>query len=243
MVINFNDSESDFYQFMISKGHKNTRTKTNYLSWLRFLSNNYSIDNNLTNQKIDEIIEEEKVKRKLREKYTREKDVSDFRSALRKYLSFIETDFEQENINLIEEKIAIVKKDTSLTITEKNIIILSRVGQGKYRKELINYWQSSSINKYTRFDLLIASHIKPWKNCINSERTDLYNGLLLPPNYDKLFDRGYISFDKKGKIEFSKFLNEDDKIFFGLKKGICLLKIEEKHKTYLEYHKDVVLIK
>ena len=44
-------------------------------------------------------------------------------------------------------------------------------------------------------------------------------------NYDKLFDRGYISFDKKGKIEFSKFLNEDDKIFFGLKKGIMSLSV------------------
>ena len=243
MVITFNESESDFYQFMISTGHKKTRTKTNYLSWLRFLSNNYSIDNTLTNEKIDEIIDEEKIKRRYREKYTREKDVSDFRSALRKYLVFIETDFEKENNDFIEKNIELIKKDSNLSKTEKSTIILSRIGQGRYRKDLINYWKSSSINEYSRFDLLIASHIKPWKYCENYERMDFYNGLLLPPNYDKLFDRGYISFTKKGKIEFSKFLNEDDKIFFGITNRINLLKIEDQHKLYLEYHKDVVLIK
>lgn len=243
MTLNFKESESDFYQFMISQGHQNTRTKTNYLSWLRFLSDNYSIDNYLTNEKIDFIIEEEKVKRTTRSKYTREKDVSDFRSALRKYLLFINTDFEKENNDIIETNIENVKNDKYLTSTEKNIIILSRIGQGLYRKNLINYWNSCSTYSYKKYDLLIASHIKPWKNSNNFERIDHFNGLLLPPNYDKLFDRGYISFDKKGKIKFSKFINDNDKSFFGLNNEVQLQKIDQNHLKYLEYHNDVILIK
>ena len=40
--------------------------------------------------------------------------------------------------------------------------------------------------------ILIASHIKPWRVSNNNERLDVYNGLLLLPNLDKLFDKGYI---------------------------------------------------
>ncbi|MBP6430254.1 MAG: HNH endonuclease [Ferruginibacter sp.] len=239
----FNDSASEFYQFMTSRGYKNTRTKSNYLSWLKFLSQSYVIDNTLNALKIDNIVESEKIKRKSREKYTREKDISDFKSALKKYLEFIESDFEVENNKLINKNIEDVETDKSLSVTEKNAIILSRVGQGNYRKSLINYWESSSINKYNRFDLLIASHIKPWKDSSNIERIDLYNGLLLPPNYDKLFDKGYISFNKKGNIEFSKFLNADDKFFLGINTDVKLIKTDKNHIKYLEYHIDSIFLR
>ena len=243
MAVNFRDEESSFYQFMISNGYQNTRTKTNYLSWLRFLSDNYSIDDSITNEKIEIIIEKEKIMRNFRDKYKREKDISDFRSALRKYLLFINSDFEKTNIELIEKKIETIKTDKKLTITEKKTIILSRIGQGLYRKNLINYWNSCSTEHYTKYNLLIASHIKPWKNSNNNERIDHFNGLLLPPNYDKLFDNGYITFDIKGRIKFSKFITDEDKSFFGLKNDIQLKKIDFNHLIYLEYHNDNILIK
>lgn len=243
MEINFKETESDFYQFIISQGSKNTRTKTNYLSWLRFLSDFYVIDSSLTVEKIDIIIEQEKIRRNTRQKYIREKDISDFRSALRKYLLFIKFDFETIKSDFIEANIIKIEKDTNLTETDKKSIILARIGQGVYRKKIIQYWNSCSIENYKKFDLLIASHIKPWKDSTNAERIDFYNGLLLPPNCDKLFDKGYISFDKNGKIRFSKFINEEDKMFFGLKSEIKLLKIENKHNEYLDYHRDIIFMK
>jgi len=42
--------------------------------------------------------------------------------------------------------------------------------------------------------LLIASHIKPWAFSDNKERLDLKNVFVLSPLFDKLFDRGLISF-------------------------------------------------
>jgi len=42
--------------------------------------------------------------------------------------------------------------------------------------------------------LLRASHIKPWAACAaDAERLDVYNGLLLAPHLDALFDAGLIS--------------------------------------------------
>ena len=116
--------------------------------------------------------------------------------------------------------------------------MLARVGQGKFRKELIEYWNGCSITTFKRFDILVASHIKPWKDSNNFERIDVYNGLLLLPNYDKLFDRGYINFDKKGKILFSKLISDNDKQLLGLKNNIKLINVDDKHLKYLDYHRE-----
>src|SRR5256885_16576834 len=48
--------------------------------------------------------------------------------------------------------------------------------------------------------LLVASHIKPWKDSTNQERLDGHNGLLLSPHVDRLFDRHLISFTDDGQI-------------------------------------------
>jgi 5-methylcytosine-specific restriction protein A len=56
--------------------------------------------------------------------------------------------------------------------------------------------------------LLKASHIKPWRDSDNAERLDIYNGLLLIPNLDSAFDKGYISFDDGGKIIISDMIKD-----------------------------------
>ena len=53
-------------------------------------------------------------------------------------------------------------------------------------------------------ELLVASHIKPWSISDANEKLDIHNGLLMCPNHDKLFDRGYISFDDTGRILISE---------------------------------------
>ena len=52
--------------------------------------------------------------------------------------------------------------------------------------------------------LLVASHIKPWRDADNIERLDQYNGFLLLPNLDKVFDLGFITFRATGEIIVSK---------------------------------------
>ena len=56
------------------------------------------------------------------------------------------------------------------------------------------------------------------------------------PNLDSLFDCGLISFDEKGKILISKFLNIKYWQMMGIFDTMNLRKIEKEHKIFLQYH-------
>jgi hypothetical protein len=119
--------------------------------------------------------------------------------------------------------------------TEKENLIKCRIGQGKFRDQLIEYWNGCSVTGFKNIDLLVASHIKPWRNSSNKERLDVYNGLLLTPNLDKLFDKGYISFSDNGGILISDELSEYN--LFGISTNIRIA-IDEKHQNYLLFHRE-----
>jgi predicted restriction endonuclease len=89
--------------------------------------------------------------------------------------------------------------------------------------------------------VLIASHIKPWNECDEFEKYDLYNGLLLSPNYDKLFDEYLISFDFEGKIMISNKLSDFDLKALGISKDDRILseKLTLNHLSYLIEHNSI----
>jgi predicted restriction endonuclease len=153
------------------------------------------------------------------------------------YLEFLKDNYESENIS---DDIISIYNRKGITETEKQNYVLSRIGQGLYRKQLIQFWKSCSVTGIKEIPLLIASHIKPWKKSNDYEKLDVYNGLLLTPNLDKVFDLGLISFDNNGKILISDFL--DDYESFGVYENMKI-EISEKHKVYLEYHKENVFKK
>lgn len=88
----------------------------------------------------------------------------------------------------------------------------------------------------TTLELLRASHIKPWSKSDNRERLDRFNGLLLTPNADALFDQGYITFSAEGEMMVSKGLSRDAArvLLGGCEK---LIKLHKANQTYLEYHR------
>lgn len=84
--------------------------------------------------------------------------------------------------------------------TEREILAKARIGQGKFRADLVTEWGKGEVCALTGLavpELLIASHIKPWRDSSNRERLDPMNGLLLVAHADKLFDRFLLSFEKK----------------------------------------------
>lgn len=98
--------------------------------------------------------------------------------------------------------------------------------------------QARKITQCSLIGMLVASHIKPWKDANNYERLDPYNGLLLLPNFDKLFDLGYISFNHDGKIMCSRLLDKFDRETIGLSHDLHLVRIESQHLAYLKYHNE-----
>ena len=149
-----------------------------------------------------------------------------------------------------EDRIVIqIDSDKSLTKTERAQLIRSRVGQGNYRKFLIA--SCGAICPISLVDderLLIASHIKPWRFSSNKERLDPFNGFLLTPTYDLLFDQGLITFELDCRLKVSPQL--DDKVAhkFGLIDGakFSLLPlagdVQKKRRMYLEYHQSEVFL-
>lgn len=145
--------------------------------------------------------------------------------------------FQNENRNLINEEreVSKIRKQNNLLKTEKENLILSRLGQGTFRDRLIKLYDGCCcLSGFSFTKILIASHIKPWKFSDNYERLDEYNGLLLLPTFDKLFDLGYITFSNSGKLKVSKEIK--DLKLLGLNNEMTITVHKESIK-YLEYHR------
>ena len=85
--------------------------------------------------------------------------------------------------------------------TERQILSSARIGQGKFRDDLLKRWSGKcAVSGVARAELLRASHIKPWSASNNVERLDPDNGLLLSAAYDAAFDAYLISFADDGTL-------------------------------------------
>lgn len=141
---------------------------------------------------------------------------------------------------------AIIRDDPSLDATTKEQVVLSRYGQGLFRRRIFNFETSCRLTKVSNPRLLIASHIKPWRLCEDSiERLDGANGLLLTPHVDRLFDRGLISFEDDGDVLLSRKLDHVDLDRLGLSEACangCGV-FHPKQVAYLAYHRSNVFLR
>ncbi len=124
-----------------------------------------------------------------------------------------------------------------LTETEKAFIQNARIGQGQFRKLLLAAFQSTCpLLRISNPELLVASHIKPWTACTNQERLDPNNGILFSPLFDKLFDRGLITFTADGTIEPSPCLSADDRAKCHLSR-LPNIGLPPESERYMKYHR------
>lgn len=126
--------------------------------------------------------------------------------------------------------------------SEKEQLILSRRGQGKFRAGVLEINSKCPFTLIEENDLLIASHIKPWKNSDDKEKIDPNNGFMFTPTYDKLFDKGLISFQDDGTLIVSKELSEKVINILDIHPGEVLKEIKITHacKRFLSYHRKIV---
>lgn len=123
--------------------------------------------------------------------------------------------------------------------TRSKEIGYARVGQGKYREQLLEECPFCPITMVNDERLLIASHIKPWARSNDMEKTDPKNGYMLTPLYDALFDKGFITFTNDKQMLISNWLSPKNQQRLNLKSDyIARLPIDDKRKEYLEYHRN-----
>lgn len=118
----------------------------------------------------------------------------------------------------------------------------ARQGQGLYRERLLAECPFCPITMINDERLLIASHIKPWAVSTDKERLDHKNGFMLSPLYDKLFDRGFMTFSNDRKIILSNWISPANKRRIGINEGqfIQLLPLDDERQNYLEFHRSSV---
>jgi putative restriction endonuclease len=129
----------------------------------------------------------------------------------------------------------------------KEQMVHVRIGQRFFRDAVLSAYNHQCCVTGIQHDvLLVASHIKPWKDSDPKlERTNPCNGLCLNPLYDKAFDAGLMTIDEQYKIVFAKVIydyTENDVVnhFFKYYEGHSI-KLPERfmpNQTYLDYHRE-----
>lgn len=118
-----------------------------------------------------------------------------------------------------------------------------RKGQASYKWNLFEKYGHCPFTGIDDIHLLIGSHIKPWYRCKGQEKTDVSNGFLFSPLYDKLFDKGYISFEDDGTIDISDWLSDENQQRISFNYDPKELKIDSKVREYLSYHRENIFRK
>src|SRR5256886_5305684 len=79
----------------------------------------------------------------------------------------------------------------------------------------------------------------------NEERLDGENGLLLTPNADHLFDRGFIGFEDNGDVLVSPVAHAASlmKLGFEVTRSLNVGRFSEGQRRYLRFHRESVLLK
>ena len=133
--------------------------------------------------------------------------------------------------------------------TERISTVKQRVNQSFFRSAVLSsYSTTCCITGLSTPSLLIASHIKPWKQSSEAEKTNPCNGLCLNALHDKAFDKGLITVEADNyTIIVSNritdiFNGEIVSKFFDSYSGKQIILPEKfaPKKEFLEYHNDVI---
>jgi len=130
-----------------------------------------------------------------------------------------------------------IQKSDRYGETTKKTLIDARLGQGRFRADLMQIWNNScAVTGCTVLKVLKASHIKPWRDSTNNQRLDPNNGLLLTANLDALFDSGLISFRNTGEMIISRQLPTMERRRLGIPQPLRMVPNAAQCR-YLTHHR------
>lgn len=127
--------------------------------------------------------------------------------------------------------------DPALSSTEKEAVIMARRGQGLFRANVLGIEPRCRVTGVTDPNCLIASHIKPWSDSTNSERMSAFNGLMLAPHVDHLFDGGFISFTDNGDLLVSARCSAAVLEAWGISPTLNVGPFLRAQRPFLDYHR------
>jgi len=126
--------------------------------------------------------------------------------------------------------------------TEVERLVVQRVGQDFSRQALIDYWEGRcAVTGLDVAELLRASHSKPWADYDDdAERLDVFNGFLLAPHLDALFDRGFVTIANDGAVILAACVSVAVRRQLCLADGLHVARLTDAHRKYLSWHREHV---
>ncbi len=137
-----------------------------------------------------------------------------------------------------------VKQDLQISETTRLAIVKARIGQGFFRDEVAKVERFCRLTGVEDRDHLVASHIKPWKDSSNLERLSGFNGLMLTPTPDHLFDKGFISFGDDGRLLYASRANRAALAKMMIpEEGFNVGRFTNEQIAFLQYHRGYIFKK
>jgi putative restriction endonuclease len=136
-----------------------------------------------------------------------------------------------------------ISNDPAVPDTERLAIIRARNGQGLFKERVSRLEKRCRITGVDNPAHLVASHCKPWRDSSNEERLDGENGLLLTPSIDRLFDRGFISFEDNGNLIIAPVAHHPSLERMGVdtQSVVNVGGFSSGQKHFLDFHRTAVL--
>lgn len=121
--------------------------------------------------------------------------------------------------------------------TFRDQLIKARRGQGVFRSNVLLTEEYCRVTKVSDPKHLRASHIKPWRAATDSERLNGFNGLLLSPHVDHLFDKGYITFSNNERLLVVPEARDNLFDKWGIDAGVRVGEFNREQQAFLEHHR------
>ena len=137
-----------------------------------------------------------------------------------------------------------VLSNREVSETTRQALVMARRGQGLFKQNVQRIERECRVTKIDRIEHLRASHCKPWRDSSNNERLDAENGLLLSPDVDHLFDRGFISFEDNGSVLVSPVAHQESIKKMGLEEALKknVGGFTDGQKSYLSFHRENIFL-
>lgn len=176
-------------------------------------------------------------------------DIEFYRSPLKDVWDSVGTESKlADRQNIIDEK-KVLKEEarrrkaiqiSGISPKDKLQLIAARNGHGKYRAKLSKVEDRCRVTGITDKQFLTASHIRPWRKCDDQQCLDGNNGLWLAPHVDRLFDRGWITFDPSGNLLCSNDKVREILELWGVEPDTSIGTLNETQLGYMRYHNEEV---
>lgn len=136
-----------------------------------------------------------------------------------------------------------IEGDTAIPETQRLQLTKARIGQGLFRKQVMLIDPRCRVTGVEDSRLLIASHIKPWRDASNAERISGFNGIMLSPHVDALFDERLISFEDDGRMLVHASLPEDVLDRWSIHRHTRVESFRPEQAEFLQHHRSLFATK